>query len=153
MAWTILCITYLYFKETVNANGLETVKKSQSLLQPYLAYWAIFWTSMMGITRVRTILTELLFQGFKAVMGWNHSFQNRVQWALQLTTYSPVIMFFLLLGISRWVLGEEALQRKDLDAVHVVNGMTDLKGPPWWEGKASHQRNSQQYIALCISCN
>jgi len=81
----------------------------------------------------------VLFQGFKIVLGWNHSFQNRVQWALQLTTYSPVIVFFLLLGISKWVLGEEALQRKHLDAAHAANGKTDLKGPPVERGGKGRQ--------------
>lgn len=139
MAWAILCITYLYFKETVTANGLETVKKSQSPLQPYLAYWAIFWTSMMGISRARMVLIVVLFQGFKAVLGWNNSFQNRVQWALQLTTYSPVIVFFILLGVSKWVVGDEALQRKDLDAAQVVNGMTDPQDPPGPRGGKRRQ--------------
>ena len=54
MAWTILCVTYIYFKKAVDANSLQTVKESQSLLQPYLAYWAIFWTTMMSIAQKST---------------------------------------------------------------------------------------------------
>ena len=73
---------------------------------------------------------EVLFQGFKVVLGWHHSFQNNVQWALEVTTYSPIIGFLLLLLVSRWVLGEDALRRKDLNAAQVVDGMAPVMDCP-----------------------
>lgn len=129
MAWAIMCITYIYFKRAVDQNGLETVKESQSLLQPWLAYWAIFWCMMMSMTHYRVILTEVLFEGFKVLLGWHRLFQDKVQWAFELSTYSAIIIFLLLFGVSRWVLGETAFQRRELNAADIADGMAPMDEP------------------------
>jgi hypothetical protein len=44
----MLCYTYLNFKKALDETGLQTVERSRSPLQPWLAYWGIFWSLMMG---------------------------------------------------------------------------------------------------------
>src|SRR5277367_1015604 len=130
MAWAVMCITYIYFKRAVNQSGLETVKESQSLLQPWLAYWSIFWCLVMSMARYREILTAVLSEGFKVALGWHRSFQDKVQWAFELSTYLTIIMFLLLFGISRWVVGGTAFRRRELDAADIADGMAPTDEPP-----------------------
>jgi hypothetical protein len=85
---------------------------------------------VMSMTHYLEILTEVLFEGFKVVLGWHRSFQDKVQWGLELSTYSAIIMFLLLFLVSRWVLGETAFQRRELVAADIANGMAPTDDPP-----------------------
>ena len=74
----------------------------------------------------RGVLILAMFSGFKVVLGWQGPFQDKLKWALELSTYAGIVMFVLLFAISRWVLGETAFQRRDLDAGDVVDGMAPI---------------------------
>jgi hypothetical protein len=62
-----------------------------------------------------------------------------VQWALQLATYSTIILFLLLLALSRWVLGEKAFRVEELNAAQIENGKTP-KNQPSSEGGGKWRR-------------
>ena len=84
------------------------------------------------------MLIQAIFAGFKVVLGWQGPFQDKLQWALELSTYVGLIMFVLLFALSRWVLGETAFQRRVLNAADIANGMAPMGARPselegtWW---------------------
>lgn len=49
LSWGILCATYIYFKRAINDDNAAAVKQAQSPFQPYLAYWGLFWSVMVGM--------------------------------------------------------------------------------------------------------
>jgi hypothetical protein len=69
-------------------------------------------------------LIKVFTQGFQVIFGWRHSFQDSVQWALQLASYAAILFFVILLGLSRCVLGNKAFRRPKLDAAAIKDGCT-----------------------------
>jgi hypothetical protein len=73
---------------------------------------------------------KVLTQGWKALLGWQHPSQDKVQWVLQLASYSAIILFVFLLALSRWVLGKKAFEREAHTRGTVEGGKTPTTLPP-----------------------
>lgn len=46
--WAILCATYLAFRKAARRGNVTMVRSAESLLQPYLAIWGLFWSTFIG---------------------------------------------------------------------------------------------------------
>jgi len=49
LAWMILCVTYIRFRSACKTYNIAGVKEAQHPLQPFLAYWGLFWSGFSGI--------------------------------------------------------------------------------------------------------
>lgn len=47
--WAVLCRTYLVFRKALKESNRDTVPEAESPFQPWLAYWGLFWSTMVGI--------------------------------------------------------------------------------------------------------
>ena len=77
------------------------------------------------------MLIKVIFQGFNLVLGWHQDVLDSTEkWGLQMATYSAIVGFFVLFGVSGWALGERAFQSRDLtDAAEVLDGSTPMDEP------------------------
>ena len=78
------------------------------------------------------MLIKVIFQGFNLVLGWHQDLlDSKEEWGLQMATYSAIVGFFVLFGVSGWALGKRAFQPRDLsDAAEVLDGSTPMDEPP-----------------------
>jgi len=48
IAWMILCATYIRFRRACKTYKITGVKEAEHPLQPFLAYWGLFWSGFTG---------------------------------------------------------------------------------------------------------
>lgn len=65
-----------------------------------------------------------MFNGFKAFLGPHYPFPGDSIFAIELAPYITLIIFIILFGISRLVIGEEAFELRRLSADDVASDMT-----------------------------
>jgi len=65
----------------------------------------------------------VFFNGFKAFLGPHYRFPGSI-FAVEFTPYVALIMFIILLGISRLVIGEETFEKRILTPAEVASDMT-----------------------------
>jgi hypothetical protein len=86
----------------------------------------------------------VIFQGFKAYLGPHNAYwaSTNSSWAVQFACYTGILVFLLLLGISRLVLGADAFQWRNFEEDEMLDGGTgdDDEPPPrevGWTGIVS----------------
>ena len=141
IAWAVLSLTYLYFRKALKDRQIDGVKKAQSPFQPFLAVWAFAWSTFTGlISFIRA--DSVLFQCFKAFLGPKSSYWSiaNESWALQLASISGVVVFIILIGISRLVIGKAAYRHGELTVARILAGAAEIE--------PLRDRNMNGFVAL-----
>ncbi|MCH0630064.1 amino acid permease [Kocuria palustris] len=50
ISWIVVCFAYLRWKKAITYNGLDDRVTYRAKFTPWIAYWAIFWVSLITIT-------------------------------------------------------------------------------------------------------
>jgi amino acid permease len=108
IAWVGICSSYLRFRKIIHAQALNDnlVSASVSPLQPYLAWYGLFWSLLMGNPSLYKLIPVFL-QGYLAFTRGN-TYWNIVSsnWGYSLAPYSLVagsIILFMGWAIKSYI--------------------------------------------------
>jgi len=125
MTWAAICVTYIRFRKAYLSQGIPTVEESKSQLQPYLAWYGLFWTIFLSTPPACEANHKAIFQGYLTFTRHNPYWAMvSSSWGFTLGPWMFISAFFILISIwltrtriveGHWTWRIRRLQRIDLE--------------------------------------